>query len=51
MTEHAAANVVRDYFLRMAEIRGTGGRSLISAGPKIEIAAPYSDPDLMCRKS
>jgi Phage integrase, N-terminal SAM-like domain len=28
-----------------------GGRSLISAGPKIEIAAPYSDPDLICRKS
>jgi hypothetical protein len=27
------------------------GRSLISAGPKIEIAAPYSDPDLIYRKS
>jgi hypothetical protein len=26
-------------------------RSLISAGPKIEIAAHYSDPDLICRKS
>jgi hypothetical protein len=27
------------------------GRSLISAGPKIEIAAPYFDPDLIYRKS
>jgi len=25
--------------------------SLISAGPKVEIAAPYFDPDLICRKS
>jgi hemerythrin-like domain-containing protein len=26
-------------------------RNLISAGPKIEIAAPYFDPGLICRKS
>src|SRR5277367_4838936 len=32
-------------------IRASGlRRSLISTGPKIEIAAPYSDPDLICRK-
>jgi hypothetical protein len=32
-------------------IRASGlRRSLISTGPKIEIAAPYSDPDLVCRK-
>ena len=26
-------------------------RGLIPAGPKSEIAAPYSNPDLICRKS
>jgi glucans biosynthesis protein C len=29
----------------------SGAATRFMTGPKIEIAAPYSDPDLICRKS